>query len=122
MLPVTDVSRSREWYESVLGVHTILDEETEEGVVEVTLEHPAGILLYLRSDPDRAAALRGFGVLSLDVGTRDELDRWAGRLDALGVTHGTPREAHLGWVMGVEDPDGMLVSLHTSEEVSSDDG
>lgn len=121
-LPVTDVLRSREWYETVFGFNVLVNEETETGLIGVTLEHPTGTLVYLRAAPQQAAALRGFALLSLATPSRAEMDRWTEHLTAVGATQHGPRAAHLGWVLDVVDPDGLLVQLRTTEEVSGDDG
>jgi catechol 2,3-dioxygenase-like lactoylglutathione lyase family enzyme len=121
-LPVTDLPRSRDWYVDVFGLSVLVNEETADGLVGVTLEHPSGTLVYLRAAPRQAAALRGFALLSLSTPDRAEIDRWAGHLDACGVGHSGVRPAHLGWVLDVVDPDGLVVQLRTAEEVSGDDG
>jgi catechol 2,3-dioxygenase-like lactoylglutathione lyase family enzyme len=67
-LPVSDVGRSRAWYERVLGFELVM-ELVEDGEVRgVALQWDAcPPQLALRHDPDRAKALAGFDALALLV-------------------------------------------------------
>jgi catechol 2,3-dioxygenase-like lactoylglutathione lyase family enzyme len=116
-LPVGDVVRSRDWYRTVLGL--VVDIEfVEDGVLEgVALRDPAGTLtLAARHDPQRAAALAGFDPIAVGVPTREDLEAWALRLDALDQAHGGIETGHQGWVLvGLHDPDGIEVRLYTIE-------
>ena len=57
-LPVSDVSRSRAWYERVLGFEVVI-EFVEDGEVRGVALRRDGcqVQLALRHDPDRAKAL-----------------------------------------------------------------
>jgi catechol 2,3-dioxygenase-like lactoylglutathione lyase family enzyme len=116
-LPVSDVTRSRDWYETVLGLVVDL-EFLEDGVLMgVALRDPAGtVSLAARYDPERAAALAGFDPIAVGVATRAELEAWVGRLDALGQPHGGIVTGHQGWALiGLHDPDGIEIRLYTIE-------
>jgi catechol 2,3-dioxygenase-like lactoylglutathione lyase family enzyme len=120
-LPVTDIERSRTWYESVLGFRSVLDEEVEDRIVTVTLQHPsAGIILCLFAAPPQAQALADFSPVSLAVASTSELERWEAHLAILGIEHTAPRNAYLGWALDVIDPDGKRIQLHTREGLSGD--
>jgi catechol 2,3-dioxygenase-like lactoylglutathione lyase family enzyme len=120
-VPVTDIERSRDWYEAVLGFRSVVDEETEDSLVAVTLEHPTGgIVVCLSAAPERAHALAGFSPVSLAVASVSELARWENHFTTIGVQHSASREAHLGWALDVTDPDGIRIQLHTREGVSAD--
>lgn len=112
--PVTDVARSRHFYEDAFGF-TTEHEFREDGVLRgVALHHrDADLRLGLREDPDRARALAGFDGVCLAVGTRADLDTVLLRLDAVGVEHTEPVAGYRGWAADVPDPDGLLVRLHT---------
>ena len=120
-LPVTDIERSRAWYETVLGFRSVLDEESEEGIFTVTLEHPSGgIILRLFAAPPQAEAMANFNPVSLAVADASELKRWEYYLTVLGIEHSAPRNAYLGWALDVIDPDGKRIQLHTRERISAD--
>ena len=114
-LPVSNVTRSRDWYTGVLGLTTEI-EFVEDGVLMgVGLAHegmPAGIAL--RHDPERAEALSGFDALALLVPTRDEVHAWKARLDDAGVPHGGIVTGHRGGavLVGLRDPDAIEIRLY----------
>jgi catechol 2,3-dioxygenase-like lactoylglutathione lyase family enzyme len=114
-LPVSDLARSRAWYESVLGF-TVDIEFVEEGVLRgLALTDPGrSIALALRRDPVRAAALVGFDPLAILVPTRDEVLAWRAHLDALGRPHGGVVTGHRGGsvLVGLHDPDGLEIRLY----------
>jgi catechol 2,3-dioxygenase-like lactoylglutathione lyase family enzyme len=123
-LPATDVLRSSDWFERVFGFSCVLIREEEDRVTMVTLEHPAGIVLYLHQAPDLVAAWRlsraGWAVLGLSVPDRPALAHWETRLAELRVEHSEPRPVHLGLALDVVGPDGLGIQLHTREEVTGE--
>ncbi|PVZ13301.1 VOC family protein [Actinomycetospora cinnamomea] len=115
-LPVSDVSRSREWYERVLGLALEIEFE-EDGVVRgvaLRLPHGGGGGIALREDPDHAAGLAGFDPVALLVPERDQVEQWRARLDELGVEHGGIVTGHHGGkvLVGLRDPDGLEIRLY----------
>lgn len=114
-LPVSDIARSRAWYERVLGFAMAL-EFVEDGVVRGVALHrdgcPAG--LALRHDPDRAKALSGFDALALQVPTREDVHAWKAALDEAGEPHGGIVTGHRGGtvLIGLHDPDGTEIRLY----------
>lgn len=114
-LPVSDVIRSREWYERVLGFAVTM-EFVEDGELRgVALERdgcPTSIALRL--DPVRAHALAGFDALALLVPTREQVHRWASELDRTGQPHGGVVVGHRGGavLIGLHDPDGIEIRLY----------
>jgi catechol 2,3-dioxygenase-like lactoylglutathione lyase family enzyme len=114
-LPVTDVVRSREWYERVLGFEVEI-EFVEDGVVRgLALAAPGGgVHLALRHDPARASALAGFDPIALAVATPEEVAAWRRRLDDLGQVHGGIVSGHGGGsvLVGLHDPDGIEIRLY----------
>jgi catechol 2,3-dioxygenase-like lactoylglutathione lyase family enzyme len=120
-IPVSDIAVSRDWYPEVLGLEPVLDYEEEDRVVGVALASNDGVTVGLHLDPRRARALAGFCVLALQVDGQGALGAWVERLDALGVAHSGIREGHLGLLVEVADPDGIVVQLHTAEHPSSDE-
>lgn len=116
-LPVSDLSRSRDWYTSVLAL-TAEIEFVEDGVLRgVALAGPTGDLrLALRLDPVRAAALAGFDPVALLVPKREDVESWRDRLDDLGQPHGGVVTGHEGGsvLVGLHDPDGIEIRLYAS--------
>ncbi|GAA4769800.1 VOC family protein [Actinomycetospora chibensis] len=115
-LPVSDVARSRAWYERVLGLEVIIEFE-EDGVVRgLALRLPDGGLagIALREDPVRAAGLRGFDPVALLVPERVQVEQWRARLDDLGEPHDGIITGHGGGavLIGLRDPDGLEIRLY----------
>lgn len=114
-LPVTDVARSRAWYENVLGFEVLIEFVEDGQVVGVALRRDGcGPQIALRQDPERARALSGFDAVALLVPTRDEVHAWKAALDTAGVSHGGLVTGHHGGtvLVGLHDPDGIEVRLY----------
>lgn len=114
-LPVRDLARSREWYETRLG-YRVAVEFVEGGVLMgYVLHHPdGGPDLGLRLDPPRAEAAAGFDYFAIGVPDKAHLERLAERLTALGETHAGVHFATIGWILPLlHDPDGHEVRFYT---------
>src|SRR5690242_17087416 len=87
-LPVSDLDRSRAWYESRLG-YRLTTEFIEDGaVMGLALAHPnGGPDLALRLNPELAARAAGFDYFAIGVPTKEAIDALAQRLTALGEQH-----------------------------------
>jgi catechol 2,3-dioxygenase-like lactoylglutathione lyase family enzyme len=114
-LPVSDVERSREWYERVLGFELVV-EFVEGGEVRGVALRRQGCVtqVALRHDPARARALAGFDALALLVPTRGDVHVWKAALDEAGEPHGGLVTGHGGGsvLVGLHDPDGIEIRLY----------
>ncbi|ALO67023.1 glyoxalase-like domain protein [Arthrobacter alpinus] len=116
-LPVCDLERSREWFQSRLGYVTAMEFREDGKVMGLALNHAnGGPRLALRLDPTKAAASSGFDFFSIGVPTKDALDQLSERLTELGDTHSGVQVASLGWILpGLSDPDGHEIRFYTTE-------
>ena len=116
-LPVTDLARSREWYQSRLGYQVQIEFVEQGQLMGYTLAHPnGGPLLGLRLDPGRARAAAGFDYFSVGVPGKEAIEQLAARLTALGEQHAGVHWASIGWILPeLHDPDGHEVRFYTIE-------
>jgi catechol-2,3-dioxygenase len=114
--PVSDLVRSRSWYETVLRFELMM-EFVEEGIVRgVALCAPGTeVILALREDAQHAAGVAGFDPVAFLVEDRRSLQRWVEHFDHRGIKHGPIEDASIGWIVEVQDPDGIQVRLYTRE-------
>jgi catechol 2,3-dioxygenase-like lactoylglutathione lyase family enzyme len=116
-LPVSDLVRSREWYESVLGLQVRTEFRDDDGVVRGvagTLTEPSGEVvlgLALRQNAEVSAGLDGFDPLSLSLVEHADLQRWADHVVALGFERPQTHAA----VLRLHDPDGHEIRLFSPE-------
>ena len=125
-LTVTDIARSRAFYEQVFGLPVAFevppdaDEATREQLGflfgGVIFQVGPGLLLGLRPvaptgdrfDEDRV----GLDHLSLAVADRSVLDDAARRLDELGVAHEPVKDLGRAAILEFRDPDGIALELY----------
>ena len=114
-LPVTDLARSREWYQSRLGYQVQIEFVEQGRLMGYGLSHPnGGPMLGLRLDPQRARAAAGFDYFAIGVPDREAIDRLAARLTGLGEQHAGVHWASIGWILPhLHDPDGHEVRFYT---------
>jgi catechol 2,3-dioxygenase-like lactoylglutathione lyase family enzyme len=113
-IPVSDLARSREWFESLLGLQTDIEFRDDDGTVRGVAYLPVGgFRIALREDPARAVALAGWDPLALAVPTRSDLDTIVAELDARGIEHSPVIQATLGWLLSAEAPGGLQVRFYT---------
>jgi catechol 2,3-dioxygenase-like lactoylglutathione lyase family enzyme len=117
-IPVTDVARSRAWYEEVFGFEVELEFPDEDGVVRGVAGHLPGAPdthLSLRENPTAARGVAGADLLGLSIDDRDAAEAWAVKLDGLGIDHSPIIDATIGWLLVFHDPDGIELHLYSQE-------
>lgn len=106
------------WYERVLGLTVELEFPDPDGVVRGISGHLPGAgatWFALRESPDHAAGVRGFNLVNLAVSDREALEGWSRRLDELGLDHSPIIDATIGWIVVLDDPDGIEIHLYTEQ-------
>lgn len=112
---VSDLSRSREWYERLFGAPAVLDEDT--GPFHHVVWASGGTLLgiHQHSEPSSAEPFdeRRPGLDHVAFGCRDrgELQQWEQRLDELGIAHGGIVDAPYGSGLSFRDPDNIALEF-----------
>jgi catechol 2,3-dioxygenase-like lactoylglutathione lyase family enzyme len=121
-LPVSDLARSRAWYEQVLAFTVEFEFPDEDGVVRgVGGRLPgAGVPVALRQNAQAAAGNAGFDPVSFAVADRAAAEAWVAHFDALGVKHSGIRSATRGWIVDVDDPDGLTIRLYSTGDDAED--
>ncbi|OBG98922.1 MULTISPECIES: VOC family protein [unclassified Mycobacterium] len=121
-LTVTDIERSRQFYESVFGWPVLL--EVPDNADEATRSQLSflfggviydlgGTLLGLRPvatdrfDEDRT----GLDHIAFRVASKDELDSAAAHLDDLGVSHEPVKDIGPSYILQFRDPDNIALEL-----------
>lgn len=121
-LTVTDIERSRQFYDSVFGWPVLV--EIPEGADAATREALSflyggviydlgGALIGLRPvADDRFHEDRcGLDHLAFRVGSKDELDDAAEHLDRLGVEHEAIKDIGPAYILEFRDPDNIALEL-----------
>jgi catechol 2,3-dioxygenase-like lactoylglutathione lyase family enzyme len=115
-IPVTDLARSRAWYEQVFGLRVTIEFPDADGVVRGLGGEVPGLgdtLLTLRVNPPAAEGCAGFDPVSFGVRDRDHIEEWVTHLDSHGVRHSTVIDASVGWLLVFDDPDGLQLHLYS---------
>jgi catechol 2,3-dioxygenase-like lactoylglutathione lyase family enzyme len=122
-VPVTDLARSKQWYEDVFGFQATIEFPDDQGVVRGIAGEVPGLgraIVALRENAAAAAGCAGFDPFSFGVEGRDDLEAWIGYLDDRGVEHSPLIEASVGWLLVFHDPDGIEIHLYTWAEHGQD--
>lgn len=117
-LPVRDLAESRAWYERVFAFTAELEFPDADGVVRGVSGHlpGCGAWFALRESPGHAAAcIDGFNLVNLAVEDRTALKEWSTRLDELGIRHSPIIDATIGWIVVLNDPNGIEIHLYTEQ-------
>ena len=117
VLTVRDLSVSVPWYEALLEAKPVLDEDTDPDLHHTVYLLGGGTLLSLHQHgtpaPDEPFSefLVGLDHVAFGVADRSELEKWARRLDELGIAHGGIKDASYGSGLSFRDPDGIALEF-----------
>ena len=117
VLTVRDLSVSVPWYEALLEAKPVLDEDTDPDLHHTVylLGNDTLLSLHQHGTPAPEGGFSEFRVgldhVAFGVADRDELEKWARRLDELGVAHGEIKDAGYGSGLSFRDPDGIALEL-----------
>lgn len=112
---VTDLDRSRPWYQALFAADPVLDEDTGEFHHVVWLL--GGTLFGIHQHPKPSSAdphdeLRpGLDHVAFGCANRGQLEEWATKLSALGIKHGGVVDAHYGSGLSFRDPDNVALEF-----------
>lgn len=115
-LSVSDRDASAAWYHEILGLEELFREEGDTRRACVmrfpTGGYSVGLVEHI---PRRCEAFDprqlGLDHLAFTVGSREQLEQWAGRLSAAGVEHSGVVEIPPGAILNFRDPDGIALAL-----------
>jgi glyoxylase I family protein len=116
-LTVRNLSVSVPWYEDLFDADPVLDEDTEPNFHHTVFMVGNGMLVGLHQHATPAPAEKfsefrvGLDHVSFGCADRDELEKWAARLDELGVEHGGIKDASYGSGVSFRDPDGIALEF-----------
>jgi catechol-2,3-dioxygenase len=116
-LTVRDLAVSVPWYEELLDADPVIDEDTDPDMHHTVYLLGGGTLLGLHqhktpAPPERFSEFRvGLDHVSFGCADRAELEKWARRLEELGVEHGGIKDAPYGSGVSFRDPDGIALEF-----------
>jgi glyoxylase I family protein len=114
---VSDLERSTNWYRELLGAEPVLDEDEPVGGFHHTVfVLDGGQLFGLHLHRDAASGTFdehrvGLDHIAFACSNRDELQKWATRLDELGIANGGIVDAPYGSGLSFRDPDGIALEF-----------
>jgi catechol 2,3-dioxygenase-like lactoylglutathione lyase family enzyme len=116
-LPVRDLARTQEWYETRLGYRLSMRFTKNGETTGIVMTHPnGGPMLSFLGDPERAARVAGFDYFSIGVPDKASLEALAERLASFGEKNAGVHFASAGWILPMtHDPDGHEVRFYTTE-------
>ncbi len=121
-LTVTDIARSREFYESVFGwpINLEMPEDADDAMRDRLAFLFGGVIYNVgesrvalrpvaddKFDEDRA----GLDHLAFRLGSTSELDDAAAHLDSLGVAHEPIKDIGVMYILEFRDPDNIALEL-----------
>lgn len=114
-LTVSDLDRSRQWYQQLLGSDPVLDEDT--GPFHHVVWLVGGTLVAINGFPDLKSSKPfderrpGLDHLAFGCSDRSELEEWERRLNELSISNGGIVDAPYGSVLSFRDPDNIALEF-----------
>jgi catechol-2,3-dioxygenase len=115
-LTVTDIDRSRPWYENLIGGPPVIDEDT--GPFRHAVWLLGGqTLVGLHQFPDLHGSdpfderTPGLDHVAFACANRSELEQWEAKLNELGITNGGIVDAPYGSGLSFRDPDNIALEF-----------
>ena len=114
---VRDLSVSVPWYEALFDASPVLDEDADPDFHHTVYMLGNGTLIGLHQHGTPAPTEKfsefrvGLDHVGFGCANRGELERWARRLDELGIQHGGIKDASYGSGVSFRDPDGIALEF-----------
>ena len=118
-LSVSDVERSAQWYQALLGTAQVIHREGP-GWVRIRMQWPGGLVIGVTEHEETTGSPfdeRRTGLDHIGLGCTDESEvrAWHDALDRLGFEHGPVEDVPYGWAVTARDPDGIPVEFFCSK-------
>ncbi len=116
-LTVRDLSVSVPWYQALFDAEPVIDEDTDPDMHHTVFLVGGGTLIGLHqhgtaAPPERFSEYRvGLDHVAFGCADREELEKWAVRLDELGIARGRIKDAAYGSGVSFRDPDGIALEF-----------
>jgi catechol 2,3-dioxygenase-like lactoylglutathione lyase family enzyme len=116
-LTVRDLSVSVPWYRALFDAEPVIDEDTEPDMHHTVFLVGGGTLIGLHqhgtaAPPERFSEYRvGLDHVAFGCADREALEKWAVRLDELGIARGRIKDAAYGSGVSFRDPDGIALEF-----------
>ncbi|HZN15906.1 MAG TPA: VOC family protein [Acidimicrobiales bacterium] len=112
---VSDLNKSRPWYEALFGAAPVLDEDTGPFHHVVWLLGGTLFGIHQHSSPSGNGAMDelqpGLDHVAFGCANRGELEAWEKKLNDLGVANGGVVDAHYGSGLSFRDPDNIALEF-----------
>lgn len=115
-LTVTDIARSKQFYDQVFGLPVAVDGQDGEpdfafGGVIYAIDDSTLLGLRPVSDDRFDEDRTGLDHVSLKVASKDAIDDAARHLDSLGIPHEGVKDIGQGYILEFRDPDNVALEL-----------
>lgn len=115
-LTVRDLSRSKAWYEQVLGLTGLFEGDDDDVSYVVLTDSSSQLMLGLRQyregSGDRFDEFRtGLDHLAFAVSDQTQLQAWETRFSELGVDHSLIKDSPVGQMLTLRDPDNIQLEF-----------
>jgi glyoxylase I family protein len=110
---ISDLDRSVAWYETLFGAPPVFVGEETNYRAAIWLEPMFALHQYTKQyEGDTFDEFRlGLDHIAFSCSSREELEGWLGRLDALNIQHGAIVDAFYGSGLAFRDPDNIQLEF-----------